>query len=115
MSKDKVMHELVFLYDKATISNVSLAGVTQESLEDSTINDIPSFEQRCTIMAWNIAHLTYAKDNPTNTYQTFLNECMGTVEGLTIYRTAFDTAQETLDKELTIAKLLKFQQTGSVA
>lgn len=115
MSKEKLIHDLVFLYDKATLANVTLAGVQQDSLADVTINDIPLFEQRCSIMAWHIAHMEYIKEHPTDTYQTFVNECIGTVAGLAIYQTAFDDAQNKLDKELTIAKLIKFQETGSVS
>lgn len=108
----KVLHDIVLQYDKATISGTKPANIIKDSLEAVSINDIAPFEQRCVIMAWHIAYLEYSKNSEVNsdkTYQNFVSECVGTLPGLKLYQEAFEKAQNLLDKELTIAKLKKFQ------
>jgi hypothetical protein len=109
MSTDKLIHELVFLYDKSTVINTRPANIPKDSLSGAKITDIPHFEQRCSIIAWNIAYLKYHKENKDKTYQSFISECIGTLDGLKLYQEAFNLAHDILDKELTIAKLIKFQ------
>ena len=105
----KNLHDIVLQYDKATISGTKPINILQNPLNEVTINDIAPFEQRCAIMAWHIAYIEYSKNNSDKTYQNFVSECVGTLPGLKLYQEAFEKAQNLLDKELTIAKLKKFQ------
>lgn len=109
MSTDKIIHELVLLYDTATVSNTAPKNIPKDSLREAKITDIPGFEQRCSIMAWQIAYLKYKEQNQSKSHQDFVKECVGTLAGLSLYRDAFSIAETALDKDLTIAKLLKFQ------
>lgn len=105
----KPLHDIVLQYDKTTVSGIKPANIIKESLSGVTINDIPGFGQRCVIMAWHIAYIEYSKNNSDKNYQSFISECIGTLPGLKLYQDAFEKAQNLLDKELTIAKLKKFQ------
>jgi hypothetical protein len=109
MSIEKTIHDLVLLYDKSTITNIKPPNIPKTPLSEAKITDIPHFEQRCSIMAWQIAYIQYSKENHGKTYQSFVSECIGTLNGLKLYQDAFTAAHDILDKELTIAKLIKFQ------
>jgi len=108
----KILQDIVLQYDKATISGTKPANIIQNSLNEVTINDIPGFEQRCSIIAWHLAYIEYSRQNPEKSIKSFAVEGISTIEGLRIYQEAFEKAQNALEPNLTIAKLKSFVEAS---
>lgn len=76
---------------------------------DSLARYAPSFQERCSITAWDFCYAAFTHVHPKGNIKIFQEKFFGTVSGLKAYQLALDTVSQKLPQKISAEEITKFQ------